>query len=221
MSGKTPAPDSDPAALGPEDAELLRRGIRLNTMLLGLVAGLGTGFGLYLITHISLLVTGDKAGYFLNLLGVIFPGYSASPGGAVLGLFWGFVLGAVSGGFIYYMYARTIGAEFATSILTESSDDQISEQPVLRMSGHSLGLALGSLAALQLFLTTGWLIVRGTAEQSPHAWLLQHYLPGYRVTWEGGLIGAAGLFLMIYVFSRILAGVYNFVASRRRGAGAS
>lgn len=214
------APDGAPP-LSEEDAELLHRGIRLNTILLGLVAGVVTGLGLFLLTHISLLVTGDAAGYYLNLLGIIFPGYAATPAGAIAGLFWGFVFGAISGGVIYYLYARTAGADLASAILAEPADDRSIDPPVLRMSGHSLGLALGALAALQLFLTTGWLIVRGTAEQSPHAWLLQHYLPGYRVTWEGGLFGAASLFIVVYVFSRVLAGVYNLVASRRRRADGS
>lgn len=204
-------------SIDPEDADLLQRGIRLNTLMLAGVAGTATGLGLFLLTHLSLLVTGDKAGYFLNLLGVIFPGYSATPGGALLGLFWGFVFGAVSGGFVYYTYARTIGAGLASSFLTDPDNDLFNEPPVLRMSGHSLGLALGFLAALQLFLTTAWLILRGTAMQSPHAWLLQHYLPGYRVTWAGGLFGALSLFVVIYLFSRILAGVYNYVVSRRHG----
>lgn len=207
--------------MGEEDADLLRRGIRLNTLMLGLVAGSVTGLGLFVITHISLLLTGDRAGYFLNLLGVVFPGYSASPAGALAGLLWGFVFGAVSGGAIYYMYARTIGADLASTFMTDPGDDRFDEPPVLRMSGHSLGLALGLLAAAQLFVTTGWLILRGTAGQSPHAALLLHYLPGYRVNWLGGVFGALGLFIIIYVFSRILAGIYNFVVARRNRTGSS
>jgi len=215
MTQSDPSPNGEAPRISPEDADLLHRGIRLNTIMLGMVAGVATGFGLFLLTHISLLVTGDRAGYFLNLLGVIFPGYSASPGGALLGLFWGFVLGAISGGFVYYMYARTIGTDVAASFLADPDNDLFNEPPVLRMSGHSLGLALGFLAALQLFLTTAWLILRGTAMQSPHAWLLQHFLPGYRVTWAGGVFGALALFIVIYLFSRILAGVYNYVVARK------
>jgi len=218
MSQSDPSMNDGTPSISPEDAELLQRGIRLNTVMLAAVAGVATGLGLFLLTHLSLLVTGDRAGYFLNLLGIIFPGYSASPGGALLGLFWGFVFGAVSGGFIYYMYARTIGAGLASSFLADPDNDLFAEPPVLRMSGNALGLALGLLAAAQLYLTTAWLILRGTADQSPHAWLLLHYLPGYRVTWQGGLIGAVGLFIVIYLFSRLLAGIYNFVVSRRHRA---
>ncbi len=218
MTQSSPSPNDAAPPMAEEDADLLRRGIRLNTLMLGLVAGIVTGLGLFVLTHISLLLTGDRAGYFLNLLGVVFPGYSASPAGALAGLFWGFVFGAVSGGAIYYMYARTIGADLASTFLTNPGDDQFDEQPVLRMAGHSLGLALGILASGQLFLTTGWLILRGTANQSPHAALLLHYLPGYRVNWLGGLFGALELFIIIYAFSRILAGIYNAVVSRRNRA---
>ena len=206
--------------LNEEDAELLRRGIRLNTIILGVVMGLGFGLGLFLFTHLSMLITGDRAGQYLNLLGVIFPGYSATPEGVWFGLIWGFVFGAVSGGFIYFMYARTIGLDLAKTIAINPEADQLLEQPTLQISGHALGLALGSLMALQLFLATSWLIIRGTADQSPNAALLVNYFPGYSVTFTGGLIGAAYMFAVTYVFSLILAGVYNYVVTVRSRKGA-
>lgn len=215
QSGEREAPQ-----LNEEQRDLLKRGIRFNTRLLGLIMGIGSGLGIFLFTHLSLLITGEQAGYYLNLLGIIFPGYSATAGGAWFGLLWGFVFGALSGGFVYYMYAHTNLPQLGTAISQGDPARPVLDYPTLRISGHALGIALGCLMALQLYIVTAWLILRGTADQSPHAALLVNYFPGYSVSYFGGLIGAAYIFVFVYVFSRILAGVYNGLVSIRSQAGA-
>jgi hypothetical protein len=70
--------------------------------------------------------------------------------------------------------------------------------------------------ALQIFLTTTWLVLRGTAGESVHAQLLSNYLPGYTVSFVGGLVGAVELFVIMYAFSLLLGGVYNFVVAYRQ-----
>ncbi len=99
----------------------------------------------------------------------------------------------------------------------DQNQGEIVEQATLRLSGHALGIALGGLMAAQLLLTTNWLIVRGTAEQSPHAALLKYYLPGYSVDLVGSLIGAVEIFAFTYALSLMLSGVYNKVVARRHG----
>ena len=197
------------------DQNLLRRGIRFNTIVLAITMGLFAGFGLFLLTHLSLLVTGEKAGRYMNLLGVFFPGYKATPTGAWFGLIWGFVVGAISGGFVYYTYARTIGTRAARLVIQGQQSGHLIEQPVLRMSGHALGLALGCVMAIQLAGATAWLVIRGTADQSPHAALLVHYLPGYQVNLSGGLIGALDIFVFTYGLALLLAWIYNRIVSFR------
>jgi hypothetical protein len=90
---------------------------------------------------------------------------------------------------------------------------------VLKLYGHSLGLALGGIAALGLLITTNWLVVRGTADESIHARLLSHYLPGYSVSLSGSILGAAEIFVIAYVFCALLGVIYNrVVALRQKGA---
>jgi hypothetical protein len=213
------SPEHDDPSATKVDQELLRRGIRFNTILLALVMGIVAGLGIFVFTHLSILITGERAGRYLNLLAIFFPGYRATPEGAWLGLIWGFVAGATAGGFIYYAYARAMGADLASKVARGSGPDQIIEQPVLRMSGHALGLALGLLMALQLFLATVWLMVAGSGEKSPHAILLAEYLPGYSVNLLGGIIGAVDIFIFTYGLSRLLAWVYNRVVSLRSQEG--
>lgn len=210
---------SDPSSAADGNMELLTRCVRLNTILLGLVMGFGAGIGLFLFTHLSVLLTGENAGQYLNLLGIFLPGYTATAGGAWYGLLWGFAAGGLSGGFVYYIYARSIGPAVQTTIALAPAGDQVAEPPVLRISGNALGLALGLLMALQLYLATTWLIFRGTADQSLHAALLVNYFPGYSVSYVGGLFGAAYIFVFTYILAMVLAVLYNWIVAIRAPGG--
>lgn len=216
MLAKTPEPFCE----NPQveiNRRLLRATIRLNTLLFAAVFGLICGLGLFVITFISLNRGLPNPGHYLNLLGVFFQGYRVSPGGAWIGLLWGGAVGAISGAVIYRIYAQTIEQQLHNYLNNENSDHEFT-QPTLLIAGHPLGLALGTVMALGLFLTTGWLVIRGTADQSPHAALLSNYLPGYTVSFSGGLIGAALLFAITYFFCRLLGWIYNrVVLLRSRG----
>lgn len=193
-----------------------RRAIWFNTALLGIVMGAACGLGLFLLTHLSMTLTGENAGEYLNLLGIFFPGYSATSGGAWMGLLWGFVVAGFSGAFVYQVYARTLGSDALTSAHFRYDARRTISPLTLKISGHALGVALGCVMATQLILTTSWLVVRGTADESLHAALLGQYLLGYSVSILGALIGAAWLFGYAYVFARVFAGIYNIVVSVRR-----
>jgi hypothetical protein len=196
-----------------------RRAIWFNTLVLAVVTGTGCGVGLFALTHLSLAITGENAGEYLNLLGIFFPGYSASPQGAWVGLFWGFVAAAFSGAFVYQVYARTLGLDALTSAHFRYDERRTISPLTLKISGHALGVALGGLMAAQLILTTSWIVLRGTADESPHAALLAQYLPGYSVSIPGAVVGAAWLFGYAYFFARLFAGVYNAVVSLRQKRG--
>ena len=71
------------------------------------------------------------------------------------------------------------------------------------------------LAALGLFCSTAWLVIRGTAEESVHAALFANYIPGYSVSVLGGLWGAIQLFALVFVGSVLLAAVYNKIVEIR------
>jgi len=48
-----------------------------------------------------------------------------------------------------------------------------------------------------------------------HARLLSHYLPGYTVSWQGSLVAGLELFVLVYFFSALTAGIYNFIVGIR------
>ena len=95
------------------------------------------------------------------------------------------------------------------------SENPVLKPSILRLHGVSLGLALGAIAALGLFSSTAWLVVRGTAGESVHASLFSNYIPGYSVSILGGLWGAIELFVLVFVGSTLLAGVYNKIVEIR------
>lgn len=193
---------------------LLRAAVKINTLLLAIVFGLVCGVGLFLITYISLLRGLPNPGHYLNLLGVFLPGYSVSHMGAFIGLFWGTIIGAALSAIFYRIYARGI-PKLVQEYLKEGlvSDDMLSKS--LRMGGHALGLAVGVVIAGGLIITTNWLVLRGTADQSIHAQLLVNYLPGYSVSLTGSLIGALELLVITYIISRLFSAIYNGVVSLR------
>jgi hypothetical protein len=183
------------------------RGLWLNTILLSVGFGLCCGMTLLFITFLSLAVTGEKAGRYLNLLGVFMPGYRVSVVGAWVGFLWMFAYAAISGGVLYQLYMRAANGGAA--------HQGASDITIARLSGSALGLGFGALFAMQLFISSAWLIMRGTAAESTHAALLANYLPGYSVTWGGAAIGALWLFGYTAALSILFAFIYNAIAGAR------
>ncbi len=200
--------------LNDNETKILNAAIRTNVVVMACAFGLVAGVALWLSTVLLLLRGGDKVGPHLSLLSVFFPGYEVTWVGAWVGLAWGFVFGAISGAVLYLGYARVLKERLAGQVLEDPASSPFIP-PTFLLSGNALGAGLGILLALQLLLTTNWLVIRGTAPYSKNAALLGHYLPGYTVSLEGSLIGAAELFVTAFVASHVLAAIYNFVARMR------
>lgn len=213
MDMKTPPGEG----AGSIDEQLLHATVKLNTAMFAGVCGFIGGVTLLVVTYLSLLRGLPNPGAYLGLLGVFLPGYSVSAEGAWIGFLWGAALFGLLGAVMYRVYARGIRRQVASYLAGESTREDI-EFAVLRLDGHSLGLALGFVAALGLVATTNWLVIRGTANESPHAALLAQYLPGYTVSTPGSFIGALEVFVLAYLACRFFATVHNAVVARRHKA---
>jgi len=199
-----------------QDLVLLRAAIRLNTRLLATTFAVIFGLTLLLITYASLYRGLPDTGQYLNLLGVFLPGYEVSHTGAWIGMAYGMLIGAAFAVLFYRVYA--LGMEAQVQRFSESSNavDQPTDAAFF-IDGKFLGMAVGSVIAAGLMITTNWLVLRGTAGESVHAMLLVNYLPGYSVSFIGSIIGAVELFVVVYLLSLIFSGVYNRLASARPG----
>lgn len=196
------------------DERLLGAVIRLNTILTASVMGFLGGLGLFFTTLLSLNRGLPNPGNYLNLLGVFMPGYEVSPTGAWIGLLWGGVIGAICGGVLYRVYARNLRLHVRNFILQDKSGDE-PYSPIVPIGGGTLGLALGAVVAGGLIVTTNWLVLRGTADESVHAQLLGNYLPGYSISFLGSLIGAVQIFLLVFISCMLWSWIYNRVVSIR------
>lgn len=81
----------------------------------------------------------------------------------------------------------------------EAAEAQILRQISARLDPVALGASLAVVCGSMLLLATSVLVLKGGEQVGLHIGLLSQYLPGYRVTLAGSLIGglyaAAGGFL--------------------------
>jgi len=78
---------------------------------LALGAAFGTVFGvlLFVVTIVTVALAPEGAG-FMALLGQYFYGYTPSLAGAVVGFFWGVIVGSVAGWFLAFVHNLAITA---------------------------------------------------------------------------------------------------------------
>ena len=180
--------------------KLLKAAIKFNARILGLTAGTLAAVVMYIATQASVVKWGDDSGGYLGLLAIFFPGYSVSTTGAWIGAFWAFIYFSTGSWLSYRVYGKVLGTRISAALLTPVSiENPILKPSTLRLHGVSLGVAIGSIAALSLFSSTAWLVVRGTADESVHAALFSNYIPGYSVSIMGGLWGAIELFGLVFL----------------------
>lgn len=196
------------------DEKLLHATVKLNTAMFAGICGAMAGITLLFVTYLSMLRGLPRPGNYLGLLGVFLPGYSVTPEGAWFGLLWGFFLGGLLGAVIYRVYARGIRRRVVEYLAGQGTRDDL-QREILRLDPHALGLALGLIGAAGLVITTNWLVLRGTADESVNAALLAQYLPGYSVGTVGSFVGAVEVFVVAYAGCSLFAAVYNRIVERR------
>jgi ABC-type dipeptide/oligopeptide/nickel transport system permease subunit len=89
---------------------------------------------------------------------------------------------------------------------------------VLWLNAKALGLVLGLLSGLALFIATNWLVIKGGDPVGPHLSLLSQYFIGYRVSFLGSFIGFAYAFAIGAVSGALIGWVYNKIVEVRRSA---
>ena len=87
---------------------------------------------------------------------------------------------------------------------------------VLLLNAKIVGLALGVILGLGIFVATNWLIIKGGDRVGPHLILLSQYFIGYKVTFLGSLIGATYGFALGTICGALMGWIYNKIALFRR-----
>ena len=94
----------------PEDEQIEKAVILLNSKLLGIVLGFLSGAGLFLVTNFLVLKGGPHVGAHLILLSNFFPGYRVTFFGSIIGFCYAFVLGFLVGGVLGLVYNKVARA---------------------------------------------------------------------------------------------------------------
>lgn len=93
------------------------------------------------------------------------------------------------------------------------AEDRAFQDVIQQLNGRAWGIAMGLLLGIGLFVATNFLVLKGGQEVGPHLALIGEYLPGYRVSFVGSLIGFVYLFVIGYGIGRIIGAVYNRMVS--------
>jgi hypothetical protein len=87
---------------------------------------------------------------------------------------------------------------------------------VLLLNAKVVGLALGVIFGLGIFVATNWLVIKGGPRVGPHLILLSQYFIGYKVTFLGSFIGAAYGFAVGTICGALVGWIYNKIVAFRQ-----
>lgn len=87
---------------------------------------------------------------------------------------------------------------------------------IVVLNAKVVGLALGMIFGLIIFLATNWLVLKGGDDVGTHLELLSNYFIGYRVTFLGSVIGFAYAFALGTVCGGAIGWIYNRIAGFHR-----
>jgi ABC-type dipeptide/oligopeptide/nickel transport system permease subunit len=86
----------------------------------------------------------------------------------------------------------------------------------LWLNVKAMGLVLGLVSGLAIFIATNWLVLKGGEHVGPHLQLLSQYFIGYRVSFLGSFIGFAYGFAVGTICGALIGWIYNRIAVRSK-----
>jgi len=98
----------------------------------------------------------------------------------------------------------------------QSDEEAILYSGVLLLNAKVLGLVLGILFGLGIFIATNWLVIKGGNVVGPHLGLLSQYFIGYHVTFLGSFIGMAYGFAVGTLCGALIGWIYNRIVYFRQ-----
>jgi hypothetical protein len=90
-----------------------------------------------------------------------------------------------------------------------NANEQDLTRTIRRLNARILGISMGLLFGVGLFVATNWLVIKGGENIGQHLSLLGNFFPGYRVSFIGSLIGFVYAFVLGYGLGVLIAAVYT------------
>jgi hypothetical protein len=87
----------------------------------------------------------------------------------------------------------------------------------IRVNAKIIGLTLGLLIGLGIFVATNWLVIKGGEPVGPNLSLLSQYFIGYKVSFLGSLIGFAYGFALGTLVGGLIGWTNSVIARLWRG----
>ena len=107
-------------------------------------------------------------------------------------------------------------------VKAKSSEEEKIFTGILRLNANIMGLVLGLLMGLAIFIATNWLLIKGghVTESGeyvvgPHLQLLSQYFIGYSVSFIGSIIGFAYGFVIGTLSGALIGWIYNRIVDFR------
>ena len=94
--------------------------------------------------------------------------------------------------------------------IAELESEQI-VQSLAKVDSLALGMALGTVFAVGIFLVTNLLILKGGEKIGPNLALLGQFFPGYNVTFGGSLLGLLYGFVSGFALGWLIAVIRNII----------
>ena len=101
-----------------------------------------------------------------------------------------------------------------TETMTADETEQEMQTTMLRLNARAWGIAFGLLLGVGIFIATNILVLKGGPRVGQHLSLLRVFLPGYKVTFLGSIIGFVYFFVFGYALGRLVGTVYNKLVAR-------
>jgi hypothetical protein len=86
---------------------------------------------------------------------------------------------------------------------------------VVVLNAKVLGLILGILFGLIIFIATIWLVIKGGPYMGQHLRLLSNFFIGYRVSYLGSIIGFLWGFAVGSLIGTSIGWIYNWIVDLR------
>jgi hypothetical protein len=86
---------------------------------------------------------------------------------------------------------------------------------IVILNAKVLGLILGIIFGLIIFIATNWLVIKGGPVVGPHLRLLGQFFIGYRVSFLGSIIGFFWGFALGSLIGTTIGWIYNWIVDLR------
>lgn len=107
--------------------------------------------------------------------------------------------------------------------MNNRSDEQKLLEAVAILNAKMLGLILGFLMGLAIFIATNWLVIKGPQPSpsgeyvmGPHLELLSQFFIGYRVSFVGSIIGFLYGFAVGTIGGALIGWIYNRIVTLKQ-----